>query len=248
MAQKARLRSLERFSDSKNPHAILVATDVAARGLDIPAVNMVVHYHVPRQSDMYVHRSGRTARAGTDGISVLLCAPEEVQGVRRLAAKVHARNDDGKGAKGKYALRTLDLDRKLIGRLKPRVTLAKKLADHALAKERASHESTWLKTVADELGVDYDSEEFAANEAEGGGGKKGGRGGGRKKKEKEVRELTKEEIYGVRKELEALMAKKVNVGVSVRYLTQGGVDVDELLQNAGKPGDFVGMAPVLGLD
>ncbi|KAK5239265.1 ATP-dependent RNA helicase, partial [Cryomyces antarcticus] len=78
MAQKARLRSVERFT--ANPGAILIATDVAARGLDIPGVQLVLHYHLPRAADTYVHRSGRTARADASGSSILLCAPEEVAG------------------------------------------------------------------------------------------------------------------------------------------------------------------------
>ncbi|TQS31649.1 hypothetical protein Golomagni_08060, partial [Golovinomyces magnicellulatus] len=88
MIQKARLRSLERFTANKG--AILVATDVAARGLDIKEVDLVLHYHVPRAADSYIHRSGRTARGDRTGVSVMLCAPDEVLPTRRLAGKVHA--------------------------------------------------------------------------------------------------------------------------------------------------------------
>ena len=56
---------------------VLLATDVAARGLDVPAVEHVVHYQLPRTADTYIHRSGRTARAGNEGLSLQLCAPEE---------------------------------------------------------------------------------------------------------------------------------------------------------------------------
>lgn len=55
----------------------MVATDVAARGLDIPSVEHVLHYQTPRTSESYVHRSGRTARASKDGITVLLIEPSE---------------------------------------------------------------------------------------------------------------------------------------------------------------------------
>ena len=65
MPQKARLRSVERFTTSAG--SILVATDVAARGLDIKGIELIIHYHVPRSADMYVHRSGRTARAEASG-------------------------------------------------------------------------------------------------------------------------------------------------------------------------------------
>lgn len=240
MPQKARLRCIERFSSPSHPGSVLIATDVAARGLDIPTVELVVHYHLPRAADMYVHRSGRTARAAKSGSSILLCAPEEVVGVRRLIAKVHARNAVTCAESKKYFMRTLDLDRRVVARLKPRATLAKKIADNSLAKEKKGHEDDWLRTAADELGVDYDSEEFAAQE-----GSRKGRGQGRKAAKKESRGLSKEDMQGLRAELKELLAQRVNVGVSERYLTAGGVDVDELLRN-GENGEFLGNVGGLG--
>ena len=234
MPQKARLRSVERFSSASSSSSILIATDVAARGLDIHSVQLVLHYHLPRAADMYVHRSGRTARAESVGSSILLCAPEEVQGMRRLIAKVHARNtSEHEGNSNKYFMQTLDLDTRVVSRLKPRVILSKKIADAALAKEKKGHEDNWLKTAAEDLGVDYDSEEFAAGEAS-----KKGRGQGRKKKEKEARGLTKGELGTLRGELKQLLGQRVNLGVSERYLTAGGVDIDELL--SGEKGEFLG--------
>ena len=183
---------------------------------------------------MYVHRSGRTARAEKTGLSILLCSPEEVQGMRRLIAKVHARNvseHDGDGRK--FYMRTIDLDTRIVSRLKPRVALSKKISDASLAREKKGHEDNWLKTAANDLGVDYDSEEFAAEEAS-----KKGRGQGRKKKEKEVGALTKGELGALRGELKKLLGQRVNIGVSERYLTAGRVDVDELLN--GETGQFLG--------
>lgn len=75
MIQKQRLKNLERFQ--KNSDGLLIATDVAARGLDIPNVEHVIHYQVPRTSESYVHRSGRTARAQKEGITVLMMEPSE---------------------------------------------------------------------------------------------------------------------------------------------------------------------------
>lgn len=242
MPQKARMRSIERFSSPTATGSILVATDVAARGLDIGGVQLVIHYHLPRAADMYVHRSGRTARAEASGSSILLCAPEEVVGVRRLVTKVHAQNAvAGGGKKSKYYMRSLDIDRKVVARLNPRVTLAKKIADSALAKEKKGHDDDWVKQAAEELGVDYDSEEFEAA----GGGRKG-RGTGRKLKEKEARALTKGELGALRAELRNLLAQRVNVGVSERYLTAGTVDIDELLK--GAKGDFLGVVDGIGMD
>lgn len=63
---------------------MLLATDVAARGLDVPAVDHVVHYQAPRTADTYVHRNGRTARAARKGFSLLMVAPDERRLVRAL--------------------------------------------------------------------------------------------------------------------------------------------------------------------
>ena len=238
MIQKARLRAVERFTASDS--AILIATDVAARGLDIAGVQLVIHYHVPRAADMYIHRSGRTARAEAKGSSILICAPEEVQGVRRLVAKIHAQSSSNTASK--RAIRTLDLDRRIVARLRPRATLAKKIADVSLAKEKSNNTDKLFAQAAEDLGVDYDSEEF---EAMGGGGGRQGRGNKRKQKQREDRQVTKAEVVAWRAELKELLSQRVNTGVSARYITgAGGVDMDALLR--GDQGEFLGS--VEGLD
>lgn len=62
----------------------MLATDVAARGLDVLGVEHVVHFQLPRTADAYVHRSGRTARAGQAGLGLILLAPEEKLAQRAL--------------------------------------------------------------------------------------------------------------------------------------------------------------------
>jgi ATP-dependent RNA helicase DDX24/MAK5 len=241
MPQKARLRSIERFKE--RPGSILVATDVAARGLDIPKVELVIHYHLPRAADTYVHRSGRTARADASGSSILICAPEEVAGVRRLVAKVHARaGETPKSKKTAYFIRTLDIDRRIVSRLKPRATISKKLADTVIAKEKKHSEDDVMRQAAEDLGVNYDSEEFE-KEAKG----KRGRGSGRKKKEKEASEMTKGEMQALRAELKGLLSQRINTGVSARYLTSGGIDVDALMAGEGNM-EFLGAVDGLGFD
>lgn len=243
MPQKARLRSVERFTAAKpGTHSVLVATDVAARGLDIPGIDVVIHYHVPRAADAYVHRSGRTARADKSGLSVLLCAPEEVVSTRRLIAKVHASAKPGSHLRKKedYFIRTIDIDRRLVNRLKERVTLAKKIADTQLAKEKGSKEDDWMKNAAEELGVEYDSEDMEQV------GKWGGRGSGRKAKQDEARSLSKAEVGALRAQLKQLLSKRVNSGVSEKYIATGNVDMDELLK--GIKGDFLGKVDGLDLD
>ena len=225
MPQKARLRSVERFADPATTSSILIATDVAARGLDIPSVDLIIHYHVPRAADTYIHRSGRTARGELSGTSILLCSPEETTPVQRLISKIHASSDQKSEMP---PLCTLTLDRSLLHRLKPRVTLSTSIVSATSSKAKISSEESWLRKAADDLGVDYDSSDFAELESS---AKGRGRGKGRKKATRnEATTTSKQQITAWRAELADLLAKRVNVGVSEKYLSAGGVDVEALLQ------------------
>ena len=81
-SQNQRQRTLDAFRSGDEP--ILIATDIAARGIDIPDVSLVVNYDVPTTPEAYVHRIGRTARAGRDGRAITLCAPEEQKHLRDI--------------------------------------------------------------------------------------------------------------------------------------------------------------------
>ena len=70
-----RLWALSAFSEGKS--RVLIATDVSARGLDIPDINYVVNYDMPTEPEVYVHRIGRTGRGNKHGVAVSFCAPEE---------------------------------------------------------------------------------------------------------------------------------------------------------------------------
>jgi len=74
-SQAQRDRTLKRFRSGRVP--VLVATDVAARGVDVPNVTLVINFDLPMESEAYVHRIGRTGRAGRSGTAVSLCSPEE---------------------------------------------------------------------------------------------------------------------------------------------------------------------------
>jgi len=81
-SQAQRERALAAFKSGHAP--VLVATDIAARGIDIPGVSHVVNFDLPDVPEQYVHRIGRTARAGADGIAVAFCSPDERGNLRDI--------------------------------------------------------------------------------------------------------------------------------------------------------------------
>ena len=107
-AQNRRLRALRRFTDGDV--AALVATDVAARGIHVDDVDAVVHYDPPDDHTTYIHRSGRTARAGRSGVVVSLVQPDQEAEATRLQRELRLgsavggtgrdRLPDGQGGKG----------------------------------------------------------------------------------------------------------------------------------------------------
>ena len=86
LRQNIREKALARFAAGKLP--VLVATDVAARGIHVDGVEVVIHYDPPSDHKTYLHRSGRTARAGTDGLVVTLSLWDEELIVKRLQKRV----------------------------------------------------------------------------------------------------------------------------------------------------------------
>jgi superfamily II DNA/RNA helicase len=94
LSQRVRERNLERFSDGRA--RAVVATDVAARGIHVDRVGVVVHFDPPTDPKAYLHRSGRTARAGASGAVVTIVTPRQVGSVVSMhrQAKVTARHHD----------------------------------------------------------------------------------------------------------------------------------------------------------
>ena len=81
-AQNARQRALNAFRNGQV--RVLVATDIVARGIDVPGVTHIINYDLPDEPEAYVHRIGRTARNGADGIAITLCAPDELKKLRAV--------------------------------------------------------------------------------------------------------------------------------------------------------------------
>jgi ATP-dependent RNA helicase RhlE len=81
-SQANRERAIAAFKTGEVP--VLIATDIAARGIDIPGVSHVVNFDLPDVPEQYVHRIGRTARAGADGIAIAFCSPDERGNLRDI--------------------------------------------------------------------------------------------------------------------------------------------------------------------
>jgi ATP-dependent RNA helicase RhlE len=81
-SQAARTRAIDAFRDGRLP--VLVATDVASRGIDIDGISHVINFDLPNEPESYVHRIGRTGRAGRDGQAIAFCDPEELKLLRDI--------------------------------------------------------------------------------------------------------------------------------------------------------------------
>jgi ATP-dependent RNA helicase RhlE len=81
-SQNARQRALDKFKANKTK--VLVATDVASRGIDVRKLSHVINFDIPEESETYIHRIGRTGRAGLEGIAISLCDEEERSYIREI--------------------------------------------------------------------------------------------------------------------------------------------------------------------
>ena len=179
MQQRARLKYLDRFraaalsegtdegsfpvsgadkaaGGAKKRTSVLVATDVAARGIDIKGIDLVVHYQVPTSADTYVHRSGRTGRARNEGASVLLVTPGERTRYRALLRALKRDN---------APLPAFPTVETAVAEARRRLSLAKRLDKIAHAKQRDAADAEWRRANAAELGIELDSDEDADADA-----------------------------------------------------------------------------------
>lgn len=210
MIQRQRLRALEKFrqASENNETSVLVATDVAARGLDIPNIDHVAHYHLPRSADIYIHRSGRTARAGNEGVSVMFCSPQEASGPLRKLRRVVANN---KGTSIHSDVKLLPIELEIVSKIKKRAAISAKLADSTVSNTSTKKEETWVSQAAKDLGIDElsDVEEFEDDMLK------------KQRVRKEKKLLTKEEQQKLRFELKELLATQIRKNTRRSYITSG---------------------------
>ena len=147
MRQRQRLKNLDRFKADDN--GLLLATDVAARGLDIVNVNHVIHFQVARTSENYVHRSGRTARASKEGLSVMLVSPEDLSNYRKIIKTLN-RNED---------LPSFPVEDEYMPALRKRVNLARQIDKLQHSLDKQTHESKWFEKLAEEADLEIDEDE-----------------------------------------------------------------------------------------
>ncbi|KAJ3178150.1 ribosomal RNA processing protein [Geranomyces variabilis] len=181
MSQPKRLGALTKFKSGGR--SILIATDVASRGLDIAGVDAVINYDVPQSSKDYIHRVGRTARAGRAGKSVTLVTQYDVEWFQRIEHSMGRKLDE-------YP--ALGKDRAAVLLLQERVAEATRFAHMQLKEELANAKAGGVGKRKRSGGVgedaaEKDDEESVAgrlvrgnNKApRGGGGSRGGGRGGR---------------------------------------------------------------------
>ncbi|XP_053618288.1 ATP-dependent RNA helicase DDX24 [Plodia interpunctella] len=154
MPQRQRLKNLERFRD--DPHGVLVATDVAARGLDIPDVDHVIHYQVPRTAENYVHRSGRTARASKEGITILMMEPSEAYLYGKLCRTLNKTSE----------VPTFPVPSSSLSLLKETVTVARELDALELRKRRTTQAVGWKEKAAREMDMIIDDDDLPIKSAD----------------------------------------------------------------------------------
>ena len=115
--------------------AILVCTDVAARGLDIPYVSNVVHYQVPFNAEIYVHRCGRTARIGRQGESLALICPEDNKAFKQICQVLKKTDDSFSMFEVKYTV---------LDKIKPLIDQAKELEKSLHKTKQDEKSANWL--------------------------------------------------------------------------------------------------------
>ncbi|XP_048217761.1 ATP-dependent RNA helicase DDX24 [Perognathus longimembris pacificus] len=154
MHQKQRLRNLEQFARLED--CVLLATDVAARGLDIPEVQHVIHYQVPRTSEIYIHRSGRTARATREGLSLMLIGPEDVINFKKIY-KTLKKDED---------IPLFPVQTKYMDIVKERIRLARQIEKAEYRNFQACLHNSWLEQAAAALEIELEEDMYKGGKAD----------------------------------------------------------------------------------
>ncbi|XP_059288672.1 DEAD-box ATP-dependent RNA helicase 13 [Lycium ferocissimum] len=201
MQQRARLKAIDRFRGQA--HGILIATDVAARGLDIPGVRTVIHYQLPHSAEVYVHRSGRTARAHSDGCSIALITPNDTSKFAALCKSFSKEN-----------FKRFPLEMSYMPEVMKRLSLARQIDKISRKDSQDKAKKNWLERSAELMELvleEDDSEEERVNNHK-------------------QRKSTSAQLTNLQEELKTLLSRPLQPKTfSKRYLA--GAGVSPLLQN-----------------
>jgi superfamily II DNA/RNA helicase len=146
MQQRQRLASLENFR--LNANGIMVATDVAARGLDIPSVEYVLHYGLPQSAEMFVHRCGRTARATASGLAAAIIDPKDQKQYVKIMNVLGMES----------GLPEFPVDVAFMRRIISRISLARKLTAAIIDTNRESSQQFFVMKTAKDSGLTIDDD------------------------------------------------------------------------------------------
>lgn len=142
--QRQRIKKLEQYTEGV--FNILVCTDVASRGLDIPTVNYVIHFQIPRDPDTYVHRSGRTARIGRTGTTYSLVGPQEKTNYYKICKILNREK----------GLETLELSLKQMDEIRQLVSGATNLEHGEFVLKRQERKRDWYLKNANKAEIVLD--------------------------------------------------------------------------------------------
>ncbi|KAF8814834.1 P-loop containing nucleoside triphosphate hydrolase protein, partial [Phlegmacium glaucopus] len=207
LEQRQRLKNLDRFMHTAN--SVLLATDIAARGLDITGVDHVIHFQIPRSADTYIHRNGRTARAMQKGFSMLMSAPDERRVVKALLGSL---------GREESSIPEMSIELSMLDKLKTRVQLARKIENAQHKIKKTNHDRKWMKETAETLGVDLDSDFISDSDDE-------------EKISNQKCKAKDRAMTNMKAELKHLLSQPLIArGISTRYITSGSrLIVDDLL-------------------
>eukprot|EP00467_Chlorarachnion_reptans_P007952 CAMPEP_0114521558 /NCGR_PEP_ID=MMETSP0109-20121206/20247_1 /TAXON_ID=29199 /ORGANISM="Chlorarachnion reptans, Strain CCCM449" /LENGTH=780 /DNA_ID=CAMNT_0001702665 /DNA_START=142 /DNA_END=2484 /DNA_ORIENTATION=- len=145
MQQRQRLKSLERFRTHDN--AVLIASDVAARGLDVKGVQFIVNYQLPRSAEVYIHRCGRTGRAAEEGVSFSLIGPSDQKPYRKICSVM-----------GRQDIPEYPLESRFLRQIKQRISLALKIDAILSKRNKRKSNNDWFRKNAKLMDIDLDDD------------------------------------------------------------------------------------------
>ena len=147
MQQSQRIKNLDRFRNKESN--ILFCTDVGARGLDVPMVDIVIHYHIPKVTELFIHRSGRTARATKEGTCISLISEAELSLYKKIMKDIKVRE---------FGMKTLNVMQ--LEKYKSLFEFTKKVEkeDHTIKKK--NRERMWFEKRTNECEMIFDEDDY----------------------------------------------------------------------------------------